>query len=57
MSTAEMTKAESVKPEIGLFELPTRPTRYPATAANRMPRINMTTVSTKAPPVEAEKYL
>ena len=50
MTMAAISNVLSVSPLIGLFELPRRPTRYPATAEKRNPRTTIMTVNRTAPP-------
>ena len=56
MTIAAISKVLSVRPLIGLLELPRRPTRYPATAANRNPRMTIIAVNKTAPPRLWLKY-
>src|SRR6185503_8757540 len=42
ISSAAITRVESVRPEIGLFEDPITPTKYPETVAKKNPTISIT---------------
>ncbi len=46
-NNAETRTVEMVTPEIGLFDEPTRPAMYPATAAKRKPVSSMTSAITR----------
>src|ERR1043165_2423388 len=54
--SAAITKVESVSPEIGLFDEPITPTRYPETVAKKNPTISITTAATMAPATSPDKY-
>ena len=43
-----MSKVESVRPEMGLFEEPIKPTRLPETAAKKKPVMAITMAATMA---------
>ena len=47
--SAAMTVAASVRPEIGLFDDPISPTRFPETAAKKKPVMSMTIAASIAP--------
>src|SRR5438093_8119159 len=47
--SAAMINVESVSPEIGLFDEPISPTRYPDTVAKKKPAISITTAATIPP--------
>ena len=51
-----MITVESVSPEIGLFDDPITPTRYPETVAKQKPTISMTTAATSAATMPPERY-
>ena len=50
-----MISVDSVSPEIGLFDEPIMPTRFPDTAAKRKPTTSMTSAATTRPPTVPEK--
>src|SRR6185503_5028452 len=56
-SSAAITSVDSVNPEIGLFEDPMTPTRYPDTVAKKKPTISMTIAATTAPATSPDKYM
>src|SRR5579862_1083815 len=43
--SAAISKVERVSPEIGLFDDPIKPTRFPETVAKKKPTSNMTTAA------------
>src|ERR1700676_1679551 len=45
ISSAAMSKVDNVRPEIGLFEEPMKPTRFPETVAKKKPTISITTAA------------
>ena len=55
ISSAATISVQSVSPEIGLFDEPIMPTRFPETAANRKPRMIMMIAATMAPPMTPVK--
>ena len=55
ISSAAITRVESVRPEIGLFEEPITPTRFPETAAKKNPTMIMTSAATTAAPITPVK--
>src|SRR5580698_3134578 len=55
--SAAMITVESVSPEIGLFDDPMTPTRYPETVAKQKPTISMTTAATTAATIPPDRYL
>ena len=50
-----MMTVESVRPEIGLFDEPMKPTRLPDTVAKKKPAISITSVATMPPSTWPEK--
>src|SRR5690349_6264229 len=54
ISSAAITSVESVNPEIGLFDEPITPHRYPETVAKKKPTISITTAAAIAPPVRPD---
>src|SRR5579864_6415091 len=57
ISSAAITSVESVSPEIGLFDEPITPTRYPDTVAKKKPTISITTAAAIAPATSPERYM
>src|SRR6185437_1214615 len=49
ISSAAITNVERVRPEIGLFDDPITPTRYPDTVAKKKPTINITSAAATPP--------
>src|SRR5580692_7364515 len=56
INSAAMITVESVSPEIGLFDEPITPTRYPETVAKQKPTISMTIAATTAATIPPERY-
>ena len=54
---AAMTSVDRVNPEIGLFEDPITPTRYPDTVAKKNPVISITTAARIPPPTFPDKLI
>src|SRR6202034_3164779 len=57
INSAAMITVESVSPEIGLFDDPITPTRYPETVAKQKPTSNMTIAATTAATIPPDRYL
>ena len=55
INSAATISVARVRPEIGLFELPIIPTKFPDTAAKKNPRIIITTAATTAAVIEPAK--
>ena len=51
IKSAAITSVESVNPEIGLFDDPITPTRYPDTVAKKKPTISITSAAATAPAI------
>ena len=55
INSAAMITVDSVSPEIGLFDDPITPTRYPETVAKQKPTISITIAATKAGTMPPER--
>ena len=56
ISSAAMISVESVRPEIGLFDEPITPTRYPETVAKKKPMTSITTAAAMPPATLPERF-
>src|SRR5437879_5441036 len=55
IKSAATMMVESVSPEMGLFDEPITPTRYPETVAKKKPTMTMTAAATMPPSTIPEK--